>query len=256
MRKLLLLLVPLAAVLSGCFTIESSYVVNEDGSGSQTIRFAIPGEVLSSLGGQLPSLEEAESDPDMQALREALGDQGSIEFFSSEEEGFGFEMVVHVPASDDFTAALEQVLADLPQDGELPIDQVTSEAPSIERDGDAWTFSMAMQALTDQDLSELSGDEQSAAFAGAFLNQSTVTVRLKLPGTVEEHNADEVLSDGTLVWTQQGADTARTLTARSELDSGGAAMRVVLIVAGVLGAAAVVAGLAYLAMRRSGTAEA
>ncbi|MCK9485769.1 MAG: hypothetical protein M0R73_03585 [Dehalococcoidia bacterium] len=255
MRKFLFLLAPLAVILTGCFTIENSYVVNEDGSGTQTVRFAVPGEVLSTLGGQLPSLEEAESDPDMQALRAALGDRGSVEFFSNEVEGFGFQMVVDVPASDDFSAALEQVLADLPLDGDLPLDQVTSQAPAILRDGNAWTFSMALEALTDQDVAELAGDDQGAAFASAFLDQSTVTVRVSLPGEMAEHDADEVLEDGTLVWTQQGSTPPRTISARSELPGDSGAMRTVLILAGVLGAAAVAAGLAYLAMRRSSAPE-
>jgi hypothetical protein len=53
-----------------------------------------------------------------------------------------------------------------------------------------------------------------------FLDQTTLTTRLKLPGEVVEHNADEVLEDGTLVWTQTGADEPRTLSARSEVGGG------------------------------------
>ena len=259
MRKLLLFLLPAAALLAGCFSIETDYAVNEDGSGTQTVRVTIPPEVLSALGGEMPSLEEAESDPSMQALQDALGDRGSIEFFSDEERGFGFEMVINVPPSDDFAAALQAIADDLPEDSELPIGQFTAsddaEPPVIRREGDGWTFSYDLQALTDEDLASLSGgDAQTGQMAAMFLDQTTMTIRLRLPGEVTDHNADEVLGDGTLVWNQQGSDAGRTLTAASELGGGSSSMRMVLLIVGAVVAVAVVGGIAYLAVRRSGGA--
>lgn len=260
MRKLFLLLVPLAALLAGCFTVESNYVVNDDGSGTYTMRFAIPAEViqaLSSMGGasgEFPSSEEMENDPEMEALRDALGDRGSVTVFSNEDEGFGFTMTVNVPASDDFTAALEGVLADLPQDSELPTNQVSTVAPmpSIKRSGDTWTFSQELPSLSGEDFGSLTGDDQAAGFASMSADQSSVTITVSLPGEVTDHNADEVRSDGTLVWTQQGIDGGRTLTAESDATAGGGGgMTVILIVAGILAAALLVAVLAYIAMRKS-----
>ncbi len=253
-RNLLWIVLPSAVLLTGCFSVDMSYVVNEDGSGSHTVRMAFPQELVSALGGELPSQEELRSDPEMLALQEALGDRGSVTFFSNDEEGFGFEMTVNVPASEDFGAALEQALADLPQDSELPIGEITDTiAPaSIVRDGDTWTFSQEMSAVSSEDLAALSGGDDTAAMAGMFLDQSTITVRISLPGSVAEHNADQVEDDGTLVWIQEGADEPRVLSAQSSLSAGNGAMRAVLIVAGTLAAALLVAGLAYLAMRRSG----
>lgn len=256
MRKLLFVLLPLGALLTGCFQIETDYVVNEDGSGSQTVRFAIPGEVLAQMGGEMPSLEEAQNDPQMQALRDALGDRGSLEFFASEEEGFGFEMTVNVPPSDDFSAALQSILDELPQDGELPTEQITSELPVLRRSGDEWDFSFELD-ISQEELSAAAGDEESAAFASLFMDQSSVITRLRLPGEVVEHNADEVLEDGTLVWTQEGLGEPRTLTARSDISGGGGSgVRIVLIIAGALAVAGTIAVLAYFAMRRSSGGEA
>jgi hypothetical protein len=247
-RKLLWLLIPAAALLVGCFSLENGYVVNEDGSGTQSVRFVIPIEVLEGLGGELPSIEDTDSDPDIQALREALGDQGSITFFSSEEEGFGMEAVLHAPASDDFSAAIAGVIAGLPEDSQVDFGDLLKTTESIRRDGDTWTFERELEPLSTDDVASLTGDPDSAGVAGLFLDESIVTVRLLLPGKVTDHNADEVLEDGTLVWTQSGIDPVRTLTATSEL-GGGSNLRLILIVAGVLAAAAVMAVAAYFATR-------
>jgi hypothetical protein len=248
-RKLLWLLVPAAALLVGCFNLENSYVINEDGSGTQSVRFAIPIEVLEGLGGELPSIEDTDSDPDIQALREALGDQGSITFFSNEEEGFGMEVILHAPASDDFSAAIAEVIAGLPEDSEIDFEDLLNTTESIQRDGDTWTFERELAPLSTDDVASLTGDPDSAGVASLFLDESVVTVRLLLPGTVKDHNADEVLEDGTLVWTQSGVDPTRTLTATSELGGGSNNLRLILIVAAVLAAAAVMAVVAYFATR-------
>lgn len=249
MRKLLWLLLPATALLVGCFSLENGYVVNADGSGTQTLRFSIPLDVLQGLGGELPSIEDANSDPDIQALQEALGDRGSITFFSNEDDGFGLEAVLNVPASDDFSAAVQAVLAGLPADNAIQFGDILEGAESLRREGDIWTFERELSPLTGDDVASLTGDAESAAMAGVFLDQSVVTVRLLLPGTVTDHNADEVLDDGTLVWTQSGIAPARMLRATSDIGGGGSNLRLILIVIGVIAAAAVLAAVAYFATR-------
>lgn len=247
-RKLLWLLIPAAALLAGCYSIENSYVVNEDGSGSQTVRFSIPMELFASLGNEAPALSEIESDSDIQAMRAALGENGSLSFFSSEEEGFGLELVINVPASDDFGQALTDLAPALPQDSGFSLGEVQGALPAIRREGDTWSFQLESAAITGEDIAALTGDPDTAGMASLFLDQITMTTRVRLPGDVTEHNADDVLEDGTLVWNQTGADEARLLTATSEI-RGGSNQRLILIVAGVLVAAAVLAAAAYFATR-------
>lgn len=242
------LLAPFLLLLTGCFAVETSYEVNEDGSGTQTMRVAIPPEVATSFGEELPSVDEMQEDAELDALREALGEDGEIEFFSNQEDGVGFVMTLRVDASDDMGAALaaqaERVRAALPEDEDTAMMfQMAGSTPTIRRDGDVWTFQQDT-ALDPAMLSEMGGGEE-AAFLGMFLSQTTIVVRLSLPGEVIEHNADEVTDDGTLVWRQTGADGARLLTARSDISGGGlptlalagllvGGIAVVLVLAGLL----------------------
>ncbi|MGE3960434.1 MAG: hypothetical protein AB7F65_01975 [Dehalococcoidia bacterium] len=228
MRRLsLALLAPALLLLSGCFSVESSIVVNEDGSGTQTVRFALPSEVATSLGGELPSIEEMQEEPEFEAIRDALGENGSVAFFSNVEDGIGFEMVISVDASDDFAAALrarsEQLVAAMPpSEGDADITalmDVTEDAFTLRREGDEWVFEQD-QSIDPALLSEMAGGDDVAGMASMFLAQTSITTRLQLPGEVTEHNADEVLEDGTLVWTSTGADAGRTLMARSDVSSG------------------------------------
>lgn len=224
-RLPLLALLPAAVILSGCFAIENGYVVEADGSGSQSIRFAIPGEVLTGAGEELPDVEEMESDPEIAALREALGDRGSMTFFSSEEEGVGFELTIFVEPSDDFAASLAAriaaIAAEMPQEADTSMFDIAGQELVLQRDGDGWLFELPGVSLDAETLGAMTGDPQAAEMAGFFLDQTTVQTRVQLPGEVSEHNADEVLDDGTLVWTQTGVATERTLTARSTAGGSG-----------------------------------
>lgn len=241
-RLALAFLAPAILLLSGCFTVETSYEVNEDGSGTQTMRLAIPAEVATSFGEELPDIEEMEQEPELQEFREALGDDGSITFFSDAEEGIGFELVISVDASEDFGAALEakanELTAVMPDDETGSMIAMAGNIPTLRQEGDDWIFEQSGDALDPALLSGLAGEEEGAGFAAMFLDQTTIITRVNLPGEVVEHNADEVLEDGTLVWTQTGAAEPRTLAARSELNGGGLPT---LVMAGLLiGAIAVV----------------
>ena len=255
-RLLLALIAPTILLLSGCFTVETSYEVNEDGSGTQTLRLAIPAEVATSFGEELPDINELEEEQELQEFREALGDDGSITFFSSAEEGIGFELVISVGASEDFGAALEakavELTAAMPDDESGSMLAMAGNVPTLRQEGYAWIFEQSGEAIDPALLSGLAGEDEAAGFATMFLDQTTITTRVKLPGEVVEHNADEVLEDGTLVWTQTGADEPRTLTARSELNGGGLST---LAMAGLLiGAIAIVllgAGFLLFGRRRS-----
>ena|GEM_PF-2460922 len=248
-RLALALLAPAILLLSGCFTVETSYEVNEDGSGTQTMRLTIPAEVASSFGEELPDVEEMEEEEELQQFRDALGDDGSITFFSSAEEGIGFELIIAVEASEDFGAALEakanELTALMPDEETGSMIAMAGNVPTLRQEGDEWIFEQSGEALDPALLSGLAGEEEGAGFAAMFLDQTTIITRVNLPGEVTEHNADEVLEDGTLVWTQTGADEPRTLMARSELNGGGlstlamaglliGAIAIVLLVAGFL----------------------
>lgn len=255
-RLALVLLAPAILLFSGCFAIETSYVVNDDGSGTQTLRIAIPAEVATSFGEELPDIAEMEDEPDLQEFRDALGDDGSITFFSNVEDGIGFELIISVEASEDFGAALEakanELTAVMPDDETGSMIAMAGNPPTLRQEGDEWIFEQSGDAVDPALLGELAGGEEAAGMADMFLGQTTITTRVKLPGDVVEHNADEVLEDGTLVWNQTGADAPRTLSARSEVNSGGLstlAMGGLLI--GGIAIVSLVAGFVLFGRRRS-----
>ncbi|MCA9857970.1 MAG: hypothetical protein KC458_11900, partial [Dehalococcoidia bacterium] len=106
---------------------------------------ALPAELATSMGGELPTVEELQDEPELQALKDALGDQGSISFFSSAEEGFGFELSISVDASDDFGAALaargEEMRAALPASDTTDMTSLmdmAQNAVTLRREGDEW----------------------------------------------------------------------------------------------------------------------
>lgn len=237
----------LAVLVTGCFDVETTYVVNDDGSGSQTMRLAIPAEVATSFGEELPSIEEMEEEPELEEFREALGDKGEITFFSDAEEGIGFELTLSVDASDDFGAALaarnQEMMAAVPDDETGAMFQMTGAMPDVSRSGDTWTFELSGAAFDEETLSALAGGDDMAGMGQMLLQQTTITTRLQLPGEIVEHNADEQLDDGTLVWNQTGADEPRTLMARSELGGGGlSTMAMAALLIGGIAIALVVGG--------------
>ncbi|MDA1009920.1 MAG: hypothetical protein DWG83_00245 [Chloroflexi bacterium] len=228
-RLAALTLIPIALVLSGCFNIENNYVVNEDGSGSRTIRFAIPAETLTGFGEELPDTAEMESDEEIAAIRSALGEMGEMRFFSSEEEGVGFELTMNVDASDDFAAALTErasaVQAALPPEVTAEFDMsmfdVAGEGLILRRDGDEWIFEVQAASLDSDAIGALTGDPEMGMMADFFMGETNIVTTIRLPGEVTEHNADEVREDGTLVWTQTGVSDERTMSARSDVGGGG-----------------------------------
>jgi len=243
-------------LLMGCFAIESNYVVNEDGSGSQTIRMTFPTALFGMGGTEVPPLEELqaefESDPEMVEMVEALeANGGSMEFFSN-DDGLGFAMTLNVPASDDFAAELEKIAATLPEDSSLPLGEIEQAQLTLERVGDEWQFSTVTEALSDEDLAEFAGDPSMSGMMDAFMDQITIVTRLSLPGEVKTHNADEVLPDGTLVWNMTMTDAGRTLSATSDVSTGLATPVIAGIVIGVL----VVAGLGAMVLMRRRSAGA
>lgn len=257
MRRVLLpLLIVPAMLLAGCFGLETDVEVNEDGSGSQTLRMTVPTSLLEIAGEDVPSTEELqadfESDPETQAIRDALAEHdGSLEFFASEDgESFGFELKVDVPASDDFAAEVKRIVESLPE-GEFNASDFTPADFTLEKQGDEWVFSTSFEEITADTLGEMAGDPAAAAMAEQFLSQMTFTYRLDLPGEVVEHNADEVEEDGTLIWSLTGDEAAgTTLSARSDVSSG---LNTPLI-AGLIVAGLLVAGLIALFLMRRRTA--
>lgn len=254
-RFTLALLAPALLLLSGCFDVQTTYEVNEDGSGTQTVRFAIPPELATSFGEELPTEEELQEEAELEQLQDALGEDGSMRFFSNTEEGVGFEMVISVEPTDDFGAALQaraDAIAAAADEETSSMLEMTGGLLTLHREGDTWTFEQQGQPIDEELFSDLAGAEAGdlgdgteaegegdledmAGMASMFLEQTTITTRLKLPGEVTEHNADEVLDDGTLVWNQTGAETDRTLMARSDVSGGGLStmVKALLLIGGI-----------------------
>lgn len=225
MRRLILIAI-IGLTLAACqMKMEQATIVNEDGSGTITAFMGFDEEMMSLVGqdGTDP-FEDLESDI---------------------PEGFTAERVTEgkfqgVRISGDFTSLedFKDKAASLTQDGEgLEGDY------SITREGDVFSFKADMQGFDMSDLGDASQFE-GVDLAALF----DISVSVKLPGEVKTHNADEVRSDGTLVWKLMAGGSPETFEATSELGGGGNTTMLLAIIGGVI----LLAAIAYLLTRKKG----
>lgn len=178
MRKLLPLVAALVVLTAAC-RLETNVIidVNDDGSGTITTELGLNQEMqdlLESFGGSddlLSGLDLGDGTPTETRV------EGDMTFFAATQEFASPAEVQSVLDQNQDQASFEEFQLSVDEEGAL----------LIARTG----------PLSDQDGVDL----ESIPFDPAELTDAfSANILVNLPGEVTEHNADEVLADGTLRW--------------------------------------------------------
>lgn len=199
------------AVLSGCVRAEVAVRVEEDGSGTASVLFAFQEsllEMMASLdegGGGDFDPREVFSDLDPGELPEGT----KVEEY--QHDGFVGSRIT-IPFQD--VQELGSLLGFVTSGASVPPDSTEEGAFrrfSLERTDDGWRLDAVAAPLSTEEDLETADD----AFTKQFLEDASFTIKVRLPGKIEEHNADQV--DGNeLTWRLDFQSTeARQLTAVS-----------------------------------------
>ncbi len=212
MRKYLILFAMLAVVLSAC-RIESNVILDIEEDGSAVV------------GAEIGFDEE---------FRELLGDmgEGSPEDLFGELPDFGGENVQPTERTEgDMTFyGVTTTVEDLSTFDTSAAGGEAFETFSYVFDEDTATLSATVAAA---DLGDAGGDLpiDPSQITDEFFSAN---VLVTMPGTVTSHDADEVRSDGTLVWTIPFTGS-KTISATSDLGSGGSSNLILIALVALSG---------------------
>ena len=262
-RWALLALLASAVVCTGCIRVEIGIRVNDDGSGAISILSALDAEALSTLSALDAEDQRAFGEDDGGEIESPFSDLDAADLppgatvEAYDEDGFiGVRASVPFAAGDDIPDAIEAALSDAGDDlsGELAGTAGLFERFDLHRDGGGWRFDAVVSPLNQEALSGGDVDALGGAVAAQLLEDATFTIRLELPGDVEEHNADAV-DGGALVWSLDLlSDQPRDLMART--GGGGGVSTIVTIVVVIALLIAAVAAIAWSRSRRRSAAGA
>jgi len=221
MKKLVLLIAGIALLTVACRAEMNVLVdIEEDRSGTIAFEFGLDEEfreLIESSGG---TTDDVFGEFD-------LGMEGGTVTERTDGE------MVYTGATQDFED-ISEVMADLI--GDTSDEGMFTEFSFVMDDETAALSATASQSTEDLgdipfDPSEITDDVLSANFI------------LGMPGTVVEHNADEVLSDGRLLWSLPILGGTKTFIAKSEFGGGSSLwwLWVILGVVLVVGVAAIIA---------------
>jgi hypothetical protein len=230
MRRIVLLAV-IVVLLSACkVKVEQGFELNADGSGEAVMIVAFDQEAQEMLSSSVP--------PGVDPLEGMTS--GVQPGWASEEWSQGGFKGFRATARFADPASLQRLVeTDFSgEDGMFQSFSIVATAGGYRLDG----------VLSGESL-EQSMDGSEDVFAGAaedmvesFFEASIV---IKLPGQVVSHNADEVRSDGTLIWNVGVSDGGRAIRAES---GPGTSLPIVPMAAGALVVGAAIAG--FLAWQR------
>lgn len=224
MKKLILLVAGIALLTVACRAEMNVLVdIEEDRSGSIAFEFGLDEEfreLIESSGG---TTDDVFGEFD-------LGIEGGTVTERTEGD------MVYTGATQDFDD-ISDVMADLI--GDTSDEGMFTEFSFVMDDETAALSATASQSTEDLgdipfDPSEITDDVLSANFI------------LGMPGTVVEHNADEVLSDGRLKWSLPILGGTKTFIAKSEFGGGSSLwwLWIILGVVLIVGVAAIIAAIA------------
>lgn len=232
MRRLALLAV-LAVLISACkVKVEQGFELNADGSGQAVAIVAFDQELQDMLASAAPGGDLVDfSDPPPPGWE-------AEEWAEDEFRGS--------VATADF-ADLDGLRAIVETD--MTGDEGLLQSFAIEQVDDGFRFSALLSGESlEGSLEGVEGIDMSGAAEEMTSTFFDAAVTVKLPGKVVSHNADEVRSDGTLVWNVGVLDGGRAIRAESRAGGG---LPIVPLAIGVVVVAAAVAG--FLHWRRRPT---
>jgi hypothetical protein len=267
--KVLLLVAALVVVSAGCLRTEIDIDVSDDGSVQYGGVFAIDPEAIGQLEELFGELDEGaeggEGIPGRdQICDEFLTEQG----FDEMPSGEGVDANVEPYDEDGFCGVRFQVTADAASANEALAgvgggqDLILREEP-----GGGWYFELPLGDLGD------AGDVAEFPGFGDFFDGASFVVRVKLPGTQIDHNADEIASDGTMIWNVDLLNPPGTsLFVQTEPgdpitgdadpegggvgDDGGGSNTLLIVVLVVLALAAIAAALWWFSRKKSSAGDA
>mgnify|MGYP001816692056 FL=1 len=228
MKRIILLLAGIALLTVACKAEVNVLVdINEDRSGTVAFEFGLDDELRGLLESSGGSADDLFGELDLAVATEG----GTV---TERTEGD----MTYTGATNDFED-ISQVMTDLV--GETSDEGVFTDFSFVMDDESAALSATASSEEQDMgdlglDPSTLTGDVFSANFI------------LGMPGSVVEHNADEVLSDGRLKWTLPILGGTKTFVAKSEF--GGSSLWWLWIVLGVVLVVGVIAIIAAVVLGR------
>lgn len=221
MRRLtLLLVVPVAAVLlTGCIRVEIVMRVADDGSGTISLLSAIDGSAMGALGALGPEVGDLAST--FTEIDESTLPPGGTAEPYQDDAFIGSRATIPFASPGEVAATLSELVADAGDANALAGPGGMFERLILEGDDDGWVFEAQFpRDMVAEAAGASGGIALDPALLAPLLGDASFTVRLDLPGTVVEHNADRVEADE-LVWDLNILDPgARPLMARTELGDG------------------------------------
>ncbi|HUH07726.1 MAG TPA: hypothetical protein VML96_07965 [Egibacteraceae bacterium] len=235
----------LCALLAGCTVqMDVGVELREDDAAALAfdVSIDVPEGMADSLAGEM-DLDEMGFDQD--DVRGELHDNAA-------EFGFDPDAVTVEVVNEDGRIGMRVGVDPLPRESlEGMLTQSTGGSPALfesfeaTREGDEFSVEAQIAPLSDTLGDELADDPALEGIPFDPTDMFRIRFSLRLPGTVTEHNADEVLEDGTLVW-EASADEATVISARSTTGS----TSLLLYAIAALAALAVIAVVAVVLMAR------
>lgn len=188
------LLACVAVLFGGCIRAEIAVHVEDDGSGTASVLFAFEKSMLDLMGsldesgsGDAFKPDEVFSDLD----RSALPDGTRVEPYSA-DDFVGSRITVPFQRVEDLPQLLNLVTAGttLPSDGGVSGGEGGFRSFSITRTEGGWRLDAVAEPLAPE--GDGASDELGGDFGSALLEDASFAIKVKLPGKVQEHNADEV----------------------------------------------------------------
>lgn len=233
---------------ASCIKIDIGIHVNADGSGTVSFLTAIDstvaGTLSSSFGGSAGS---ATPGSDFTSIDRSKLPAGATVTPYSQGKFKGEQVTAPFKSAADVAGIIEQISASSGSSSDTPTGGSDSvfDAFSLKGTGESWTFDATVKPPSNgQDLGSMGLTQEQIK---TFFKDASFTVRLKLPGSVSNNNADSN-TGGELTWNLDiFATQPRTLSARSQPGSGGG-FPVLPVVAFV--AVALAVGAVFIVVRR------
>jgi len=229
MKKLILLFAGIALLTVACKAeINLQVDINEDRSGTIAFEFGLDDELRELLESSGGTTDDLFGELDLDIATEG----GTVTERTDGDMTF-------TGATNDFDD-ISQVMTDLV--GDTSGEGLFTEFSFVMDDESAALAATA--SSEEQDMGDLGIDPTSLTgdiFSADFI--------LGMPGTVVEHNADEVLSDGRLKWSLPILGGTKTFVAKSEF-GGGSSLWWLWIVLGVVVVVGVIAIIAAVVLGR------